>query len=81
MTFMEKISTDMNNIMSSGKHIFGRPWDEEDCDYFFHVIFNDAVRNSKSSEELERAVIDFGITLNMMAMYFIDKGGESNDSF
>ena len=70
---MEKFSTD---IMSCGKRIFARPWDEEDCNYFFQLIFDDAVKNSRSSVELERAVVDFSTTVNMMLMYFSEKDGE-----
>ena len=73
MYITEKINTDISNIASCGGRIFARPWDEEDCDYFFHLIFDNAVRNSRSSKALEDAVIGFGIIVNMMVMHFLEK--------
>lgn len=76
MEITEKISTDINNIVSCGVHVFARPWDEEDCRHLFQLLLDDAVKTSRSSAELERAVMDFGTTVNMMLMYFSKKDGE-----
>lgn len=81
MTTMKKICTDMEHIMSCGKRLFTKLWNEEDCDYFFQLFFDDAVDNSHSSIELERAVQMFGTNIDIMLTHFDEKEGDSNDPF
>ena len=76
MAIIKKISTDMEQMMSCCKCIFSRPWDEEDCEYFFQLFFDDALIDSHCSEELERAMEMFGLNIYTMQEYLDKK--ESN---
>lgn len=81
METMKRIITDMENIMSRSKCIFAKPWNEEDCNHFIQLFFDDAVEKSRSSIELAHAVRMFGINIDTMLTYLNEKEDNSNDPF